>query len=360
MTSFKTLIAASLTWAVTAPWSAHDRPYLAVATALLMVNASTIYRSVTQAARNISTKLAGLLLALTTTQMLGPTAGAVAVIALVAVLAGPRRNTEDRLQSASTAVIALATTATDPIHGLVLPVSQTLTGTVVGITVNALVLPPLRLSESDSAVRDLARAMGTLLTDMGDGLARRQLTSKAHTWLYQARRLEQRLANTAEHVRQTDESLRWNPRCAARTRSSSMPYGKAFTALRGVSLQVRGIARTLADNAHDSHADHHLGQQFLDKYAHTLRLTGAAVREFARPSSTVDPADADAREQLREAIDTVVAWHQTMTDLIGHGTLVKPGAWHFYGSLMIDMERLLADLDHADRHWTPRPARTSA
>ncbi|MFE2072486.1 hypothetical protein [Streptomyces misionensis] len=32
--------------------------------------------------------------------------------------------------------------------------------------------------------------------------------------------------------------------------------------------------------------------------------------------------------------------------LIGRGTLTRPGAWHVYGSLMTDVERLLYDLDH--------------
>jgi hypothetical protein len=40
--------------------------------------------------------------------------------------------------------------------GLVSSVLQTLTGAVVGIAVNALVLPPLHVDESESAVRDLA------------------------------------------------------------------------------------------------------------------------------------------------------------------------------------------------------------
>ena len=211
----KTLIAALLTWGIVAPWSTGGRPYMAVATALLMVNASTVYQSVTKAAQNVVARVAGLVLALAAAQLLGPTAGAVAVIA---VLAGPRRTAEDRLQIASTAVIALAATTAGPMGSLVSPALQTLTGAAVGIAVNALVLPPLYLNESDSAVRDLARSMGTLLHDMGTGLSRRQLTSNAHTWLHQARSLDDRLTRAEEQVRQANESLRWNTRCVAHTR----------------------------------------------------------------------------------------------------------------------------------------------
>ncbi|MFE2132990.1 aromatic acid exporter family protein, partial [Streptomyces sp. NPDC059466] len=188
----KTLIAALLAWGVAAPWSPGGSPYLAVATALLMVNASTVYQSVTKAAQNVVAKLGGLVLALATAWLFGVTAGSVAVIAVVAVLGGPRRTTDDRLQIASTAVIALAATATAPVGNLLFPALQTLTGAVAGIAVNALVLPPLYVDESEAAVRDVAHAIGGLLRDMGDGLADRNLTVKAHAWLHRARTLEKR------------------------------------------------------------------------------------------------------------------------------------------------------------------------
>ncbi|MFE0382145.1 aromatic acid exporter family protein [Streptomyces inhibens] len=185
----KTLIAALFAWGVAASWSPDGRPYLAVATALLMVNASTVYRSVTKAVQNVVAKMAGLVVAVVTAQLLGATAGSVAVISVVAVLAGPRRSADDRLQIASTAVIGLAATATAPVGSLVPPALQTLTGAVVGIAVNALVLPPLYLDESDSAVRGLAHDIGALLRDMGAGLAERQLVAHARTWLHRARNL---------------------------------------------------------------------------------------------------------------------------------------------------------------------------
>ncbi|MFG2881864.1 aromatic acid exporter family protein [Streptomyces sp. NPDC048297] len=348
----KTLIAALLTWCAAAPWAATGRPFLAVATALLMVNASTVHQSVTKAVHSVAARVAGLVLALGATRLLGPTAGAAAVIALLAVPAGPRRAADDRLQIASTAVLALTATATGPVGGLVDPALQTLAGAVVGIAVNALVLPPLHLDESDSAVRELAQAMGSLLHDMGAGLEGRRLTSRAHGWLHRARSLDKRIVRAEEGVRAADESLHRNARCVAQTRRGGVPAAEAFSALRGVALQVRGIARTLADNAHDRHTGHHLGHEFLDRYAETLRRAGAAVQGFVEPPGPTGAAGAMPRERLRLAMDGVLAWHDTVTALIGGGALTKPGAWHVYGSLMTDVERLLADLDYADAHAT--------
>ncbi|MFJ3309958.1 aromatic acid exporter family protein [Streptomyces sp. NPDC086549] len=348
---FKTLIAALLAWVVAGQWAPGGRPYLAVATALLMVNASTVYRSVTKAAQNVLARMAGLTLALVTARLLGPTAAAAAVIVVIAVLAGPRRTADDRLQVASTAVIGLAAAAADPMAGVVPPVLETLVGAVVGIAVNALVLPPLYLEESESAVRGLAHAMGTLLHDMGVGLAHHRLAAASHTWLLRARNLDERLTRAEEQVQRADESLRWNTRCAAQARRKGDPTAsEALRALRGVSLQVRGIARTLADNAHGSHADHRLGQQFLDRYAETLQLAGAAVQAFAEPLSRTGSGGTIPRERLHGAIEGAMTWHEAMTGRIEGGTLARPGAWHVYGSLMTDVERLLADLDRVDVH----------
>ncbi|MGW1606864.1 aromatic acid exporter family protein, partial [Streptomyces eurythermus] len=211
----KTLIAALLAWAAAGLCAPADPPYLAVATALLMVNASTVYQSVTRSAQSVLARLAGLMLALVAVRLLGPTAAAVAVIVVVPTLAGPRRTADDRMQVASIAVVGLAAAATEPVGGLLSSVLQTLVGAVVGVTVHALVLPPLYVEESDSAVRSLARTMGTLLRDMGTGLRHRRLATESHVWLHRARKLDECLSRAEEQVRQAEESLRWNTRCAA-------------------------------------------------------------------------------------------------------------------------------------------------
>lgn len=345
----KTLIAALLAWAAAGLCAPADPPYLAVATALLMVNASTVYQSVTRSAQSVLARLAGLMLALVAVRLLGPTAAAVAVIVVVPTLAGPRRTADDRMQVASIAVVGLAAAATEPVGGLLSSVLQTLVGAVVGVTVHALVLPPLYVEESDSAVRSLARTMGTLLRDMGTGLRHRRLATESHVWLHRARKLDECLSRAEEQVRQAEESLRWNTRCAAHAHRGGSADSVAFKALRGVSLQVRGIARTLVDDVFDGRVGSRLGRQFLDRYAEILQWAGAAVLEFVEPAPQHGPAGVTPRERLRGAIEGALAWHESMTGLVRGGGLAEPGAWHVYGSLMTDVERILADLDHA--HW---------
>ncbi|MFG2911197.1 aromatic acid exporter family protein [Kitasatospora sp. NPDC048286] len=354
--SVKGLVAALLAWQAASWWLPGQQQYLAVATALVMVNAPTIYRSVTQALRSVAARAGGLSLAVAVVWLLGPAAGSVAAIPAIALVAGGRRGSDSRLQIASTATLTLAAATAVPVGHVVTLTLATLTGAAAGIAVNALILPPVHLRASDTSVRELASAMGELLGDMGRGLRERQHTDRAHQWLERSRHLDDLALQAQEDVRQSQESLRWNTRCIVHGQQKPTDHGEALRALHRVSFQVRGIARTLADSV-DDHAGHGLNRLFLDRYAATLETAERAMESFAAPGHAAGPDLDSLCGPLRRAIDDATTWHRTMTDEIRHGTLAEPGAWHVYGSLITDIERLLADLERANRltPTTPGP-----
>ncbi|WP_331743588.1 hypothetical protein [Kitasatospora sp. NBC_01300] len=347
--SAKSLIAAVLAWEAVSWWLPGQQQYLAAATALAMVNAPTIYRSVTQALRSVAARAAGLSLAVAVVWLLGSAAGSVAALPAIALVASGRRGSEGRLQIASTAVLTLAAATAVPTGHLVALTLATLTGAAVGIAVNALILPPVHLGASDASVRGLAAAMGELLGDMGSGLRERRHADRAQEWLERGRHLEELAVEAQEDVRRGQESLRWNTRCVVRGRRAPSAHDEALRALHRISFQVRGIARTLADTVDDRHTGHRLGQLFLDRYAAILEAAGRAVGSFTGSGIPVGPEGDGPRERLRRAIEEATTWHGMMTGEIERGTLTEPGAWHVYGSLMTDVERLLVDLDRTDR-----------
>ncbi|MFB6815524.1 hypothetical protein ACFCV8_13390 [Streptomyces sp. NPDC056347] len=350
----KALIAALLAWQTASWWLPGEQRYLAVATALAMVSAPSVYRSVTQALRNVAARATGLSVAVAVVWVLGPAAGSAAAIPAIALVVAGRRGSDGRLQVASTAVLALAAATAVPVGHVLALTLATLTGASVGIAVNALILPPVHLSASDSAVRGLAAATGELLLDMGHGLRERQHVDRAHAWLEKGRRLEDLAMRAHEDVRESRESLRWNTRCVVvRGRHDLSGHGTALHALHRVTFQVRGIARTLADTVDDQDAGPRLGRTFLDRYAATLEAAGGVMKHFAAPGPAGGAAEDDARLRLHRAIDDAAAWHTMMTGEIQQGTLHEPGSWHVYGSLMTDAERLLADLDRAARATAP-------
>jgi hypothetical protein len=350
----KSLIAALLAWGVTVRWLPAQDQYLAVAGALLMVNTSTVYRSVNRALHSAFTRIAGTALALLVVWLLGSAVGTLATVLAITLVTAGRRASDHRLQIASSAVLTLAaaTAATAaPVDHAILAAIGAVLGGATGITVNALVLPPLHLAQSDTAIRDLARSMGALLRQMGGSLCERRDLDRADVWLEQARDLERLVDEAQQHVKKGQESLRWNTRCAL-GRCGSAAHSELWHALHGVSFQIRGIARTFADNADDGDT-RRLGPVFLERYAELLELAGDAVEAFAAPHGPQPAHQDDTRERLGGALDRAQSWHDTMTDLVGHGTLARPDAWHVYGSLMTDLERLLIDLERTDTHAAP-------
>ncbi|MGX4694705.1 hypothetical protein [Streptomyces sp. JNUCC 63] len=336
-----------LTWQVTAPLGPGRPQFLAVATALLVVNTSTVHHSVTEAVRRIAVQVAGAALAIATAWWLGPTAGSIMVVLAVVLATRGRRMFDDQLQVASTALLTLAVVAATSVRDLVLLALATAAGAVVGTAVNALILPPVYVDDSRAAVRRLARATSALLHDMGRGLREQRRTGGPQICLSRARRLEEEIAEAREQVRLAEESLRWNIRCTVRASRRPGTCGNTLHVLHGVSLQVRGIARTLADIVEDPRTDRHPGPLFTDQYAETLELAGRAVGACADLDRAAGPQHSDVRERLRAALDQARSWHDSMTELVEHGALVKPGAWHVYGALATDAERLLSDLDRA-------------
>jgi uncharacterized membrane protein YgaE (UPF0421/DUF939 family) len=340
----KSLIAAVLTWRLIALWLPGQQQFLGVATALFMANTPTVYSSVVHAVRKVAIQIAGVLLAVAAARLLGATAGGILAVLAVMLLTGRRGNGEDRLHIASTALITLTAAAATPVAHVVSPVVSTLTGAVAGVAVNALILPATHLTQSDAAVRRLARCTGTLLQDMGKGLTQERSSTHSSIWLERARHLEREVSEAREEVQKAAESLRWNVRAGTRKHQTIPLHEHALEVLHTASYQVRGIARTLADNLDtDAHPD--LRRGFTVRYAQALDLAGQVFITYAG-IGVAGPAQTDTRRQLHTLIERVSSWHATTTDLIEHGALGKLDAWHVYGSLVADMERLLTDLDH--------------
>ncbi|MGW5433622.1 FUSC family protein [Streptomyces sp. NPDC004059] len=341
----KSLVAAVLAWQLIALWLPGQQQFLGVGTALVMANASTVYSSVVHAARRVAIQVSGVSLAVAAAWLLGATAGAIVAVLIVVLLTGGRRNGEDRLQVASTAVISLTAAAAAPVGHVVVPAVSTLAGATVGVAVNALVFPPTYLSQSDAAVRGLARCTGTLLRDMGRDVREGRSASHVHLWLERARELERQVSDARDEVQKAAESLRWNARAAAHRQHMSAVYEYAFEVLHRASFRVRGIARTLADSLDQDSTDHGLKQGFAVRYGEALELAGQVFLTYAALGVTADARQDDARRQLRTVIDRMLTWHATVTDLLERGALTDLNAWQVYGSLVADVERLLTDLD---------------
>ncbi|MBN9606706.1 MAG: hypothetical protein J0G30_08860 [Actinomycetales bacterium] len=185
-------------------------------------------------------------------------------------------------------------------------------GIVVGLAVNALIVPPLYLRRAQERLSELRHDVGAAMHEIADAIAATDEDPGG------VRRRIHRLSPTADAVRaeveRGDESRRLNPR-AARRRSLRELNRRRIAALDRTVLLVRDTADLLdpvteADAGAagtDASAEHgrHPSGPARDRFARTLHATAELVE--------TPPEDEDARgrldraraelQALREALD---------------------------------------------------------
>ncbi|MET9431132.1 MULTISPECIES: aromatic acid exporter family protein [unclassified Streptomyces] len=208
--SLKAAGAAILAWAVAGWWWKAPLALMAPWTAVALVQ-STVYRSVRTGLQQVVLIAAGTVVAAAAVGLTGDTMAAMALALPVTVLLGNYPRFGDQgLYASTTALFVLvygAYTGFDILHRLL----ETLLGAVIGIGVNALILPPVHLRDARDSLCRLPREGADLLRTMADEIRHGHDRSQAQEWHRRARRLTGRLAALRDARTWTRESLRFNP-----------------------------------------------------------------------------------------------------------------------------------------------------
>lgn len=393
---FRAALAAGIAWELAKMLPGQSPPVLAPLAAML-VTSVTAYESIRSALQRTAGVVAGVLLAYGVARLLGLHWWSVAVVVLVAMALG------------QALALGLSGSSQVPVSALLVMISgaatrsyaysrvlETLIGAAVGALVTLVVVPPLHVRDSGRAVRRLTEGQARLLREIAADLrAGAWPSGSAGRHLLSARSLNQDLARAQEAVERIGDSVRLNPR-ARRARPAARLYRDELDALHHVQVQIRGIARTLADEAaraaevdraalegrltdsgpmlastvagwaavpaaetsprYETATSAGPGgsrpglvpppQHLLDQLADLMEAVAAALDDFG--TAAVDdqghvgsPAAlhaltqhlADTRRQVREAIRAARTAELT------------PATWLVVGSLLTDLRRMLAELD---------------
>ncbi|MFD5074965.1 aromatic acid exporter family protein [Streptomyces sp. NPDC058371] len=244
--SLKAAGAALLAWAVAGWWWHAPMALMAPWTALFLVQ-STVYRSLLSALQQFVVVVVGTLLAagagvLTHNEM----AAMALALPLTVLLGNYARFGTHGLYAPTAALFVLAYgsyTGADIAHRLL----ETLLGAVIGIGVNALVLPPVHDRRVSQLRAQLPEGSGELLHDVADGLAEGHREEQARGWHERAQRLTDVVTDLREARRWSDESYRVNPGHRLR-RSAPAPPAVAWDfAWDQVTEHIATTLRTLAE-----------------------------------------------------------------------------------------------------------------
>ncbi|MGW7256672.1 FUSC family protein [Streptomyces sp. NPDC054834] len=276
--SLKAAGAALLAWVLAKDVLGDPLALMAPWVALVMVQA-TVYSSLLQAAQQLSAICTGTLLASAALALTGNTLGALAVsLPVLMLLANWSRFGDQGIYGATTAVFTLAAgsvTAASVGHR----VGQAALGAVIGVAVNAFVLPPIHLRDVRENLAALAREAGDMLCAIAAGVRHGGWDADAAAdWSHRSARLEQRLESLRSARGWSRESLRLTNRTlrALRRVPTDIPPEEEDERWSRVTGHMRALTRTLVVAADDGRTATAPDPALLEPYADLLELIARA------------------------------------------------------------------------------------
>ncbi len=348
--SLKAAAAALLAWVLAQVWLGDPMALMAPWVALVLVQA-TVYSSILQGTRQFAAICVGALVASGAQAVTGDTTGALALsVPVLVLLSNWPRFGDQGIYAATTAVFTIATgtvSAAAVGHRL----GQAALGAVIGIAVNALVLPPIHLRDVRENLSALAREAGEVLRTVAGDLREGDWDGQtAVGWVGASARLQDRLGALRSARGWSTESLRLTSgvlRALHRAPTTVLPPAEEDERFGRVTGHVTALTRTLAVAADEERTPAAPDEEVLRSYAELLELLGDSCRAeadrllggSAREDPLLDERTEAVMRELHERLQEGLREHA------GQGAARTA----VLGALLLQAENLWADLDGGDR-----------
>ncbi|MDT0116937.1 aromatic acid exporter family protein [Microbacterium sp. PRF11] len=300
--ALKTAAAAALAWylAPLVPFAQSEYSYYAPLGVLVSMY-PTVARSASSGIQAVVGLALGIGLGLASLAVVGtglPRIVAVAAVILVGVLlAGIRALGVGRDWVAIAALFVLLLGGTDPDGYSVSYLMTMAFGVVVGVVVNLVVVPPLRVKRADDRLGRLRDDLGDALHRIAEALAGRAFDPEAADAATAG--LMGTLAEVREEVELADESRRYNPR-GRRLRAPRDLNRRRLDALTGTADATRELSAALSRLTAGSDADTGLPDDVRRRLATAVDAVSALAATPPDPEATT--------EQLRAAERALTAY----------------------------------------------------
>jgi uncharacterized membrane protein YgaE (UPF0421/DUF939 family) len=338
----KTTLAAVLAYELAGRLLHTQDPLLAPLTALLVAQL-TIVQTVKSGLERVGSVVAGVLVAVLLSRVVGPTWWGLAVVIFASLVVGQLLHLgEQQLEVPISAMLVLAVTGQTQTAAQT-RVLETLIGALTGVAV-ALLRPPVYVQPAGDAIGNLSDDMTRLLETMGEELTDGWTSEQAHSWVRRTLELDGPLRSASSALARGEDSLRLNPR-RRRVLEGTLSLRAALAALEHSAVQVRGISLDLADLAERLEERGQAEPEVLVALGRLLVELGGGVAAFGQ---LVAP---DVAGPPREAVPLHIALEiaRTHRDVLAELMLVDartaPELWHIQGSLLANVDRLLREID---------------
>ncbi|MEY9844196.1 aromatic acid exporter family protein [Streptacidiphilus sp. MAP5-3] len=346
--TLRATLAATLSYAVAERLSNQPAPLTAPLTTLLVVQV-TLYSTLTTGVRRVVSVVAGVLLAIGFSAVVGLSWWSLGLIILAALVLGHLIRVDEFVNEVAISgmlvlgVTQLASQAWDR-------VLETLIGAGVGLAFNLFLAPPVLVEPASESIEDLARRVRQLLLALSEELDAPIPVERAAERLHEARRLDQYIAEVDAALRQAEDSLRLNPRISEGLLARLM-LRTGLDTLEICIVVVRVIARTLTDLAKRRRPDEPLfPAEIAARLQDLLGHLGGALVSFGVLVTTQVSRDAeDAELRLAAELDAAWASREHVAYLLLRQVQEHPLAWQLHGALLAEVDRILDELDPEHR-----------
>ncbi|WP_338675234.1 aromatic acid exporter family protein [Streptomyces sp. SCSIO 30461] len=355
--------AAVISYVVALQLSNEALPLTAPLTALLVVQV-TLYSTLTTGIRRVNAVVAGVLIAIGFSSLVGLTWWSLGLVILASLVIGRFVKVGEFVpEVAISAMLVLGVTqVTATAWDRVL---ETLIGAVVGLAFNVLFVPPVWVNDASQAIDGLAARMRNLLAHMSEQLGEHTPVERAAAQLHEARRLDHDISHVDAALRQAEESLRLNPRVKEPV-LSRLVLRTGLDALEICAVILRVSCRTLTDLAKTQPSGTLFPPPVTGALQELYAHLSTAIGDFVVLITTQVAENAEEAEERLAAELAAGRRSREHLALLLLGIRAESAHWQLHGALLAEADRILDELDvekrserlieELDRHSRSRSA----
>jgi hypothetical protein len=339
--------AATVAYVVALRLSPEPAPLTAPLTALLVVQV-TLYATLTTGVRRVNSVVAGVVIAIAFSILVGLTWWSLALIILASLAVGHLVRVREFVQEvAISGMLVLGVTQVGSTAWA--RVVETLIGAAVGLATNLFVAPPVWLGAAEESIEGLARRIRQLMLRVGEEAAGHTPAAQAAARLHEARRLDHDIVLVDAALRQAEDSLKLNPRVREGL-LHRIVLRTGLDTLEIVTVVLRVISRTLADLAKEREPEPLFESEIGATLDRLLSEIGDAVVSFAVLVTTDVSRSAESAEaRLAEELVTAGATRDKLAQLLLEEVQRDSRQWQFHGAVLTEVNRILDELDTEHR-----------
>ncbi|MFG2958086.1 aromatic acid exporter family protein [Streptomyces sp. NPDC048291] len=345
--TLRSATAATIAYVVALHLSPEPAPLTAPLTALLVVQV-TLYATLTNGFRRVNSVVAGVLVAIAFSQLVGLTWWSLALLIVASLGVGHLVRVDEYIpEVAISAMLVLGVTTISSTAWA--RIVETLIGAVVGMGCNLLLPPPVWVDEAGESIEGLARRLRQLMLRMGEEAAEVMPWQQAAARLHEARRLDHAIVEVDAALRQAEDSLRLNPRVREGL-LHRVVLRTGLDTLEICTVVLRVLARTFTDLAKAREPEPLFASDAGTAVEQLLSQIADAVVSFAVLVTTSISENAESAEaRLAAELHAASGTRDKLADLLHEEIRHDDRNWQLLGAVLTEVNRLLDELDTEHR-----------